>query len=135
MTTSTTKKPAARKPQDHQSKADRVFDEEHPPAGAELMRPVSDLRSQEIAEASAEIADLFAEVGIDLFDEDRKEVEIDSTPATLRVFGTLGSLLEKYSKDAEAFAKFDRGPGSSTRAADLAMWFLAELGKSDGSAS
>lgn len=149
MTTSTTavqttrdrspKKPTDRQP----SKSAIAQAEAQPPIGHSLLRPVVMLRSGEIADAQADILDLFGEVGIDL--ENMKdengdtptEVEVENSPHTLRVFGRLGTLLENFvdDEDKEEFIDLDRGPGAGTRMADLAMWYMAELGKSDSSAS
>ena len=131
---------APRKPQDRQaSKSEQLAAESAPAAGHELLTPVARLRSAENAEATASIVDLFAELGIDLNDrgDDAEEVEVDTSPATIRVMGRIGKLLESYVIDGqeEAFAELDRGYGAMTRMADLAMWYMGELGKSESSAS
>lgn len=150
MTTSTTavqttrdrspKKPTDRQP----SKSELAKAEANPPAGHDLIRPVAMLRSSEIANAQADILDLFKLVGIDLGNIEKdadgnpvEEVEVDNSPETLRVFGSLGNVLEAFvaPENLEAFADLDRGYGAGTRMAELAMWYMAELGKSDGSAS
>ena len=134
VSTQTTADRSPRKPQDRLPKKSEIMAaEQAPPVGADLMRPVSTLRSGEIAGAQADILELFAEVGIDL--ENPGEVEVETSPAVMRAFGRLGALLEGHSTDPDAFAELDRGPGSSQRMAELAMWYMGELGKSDSSAS
>lgn len=133
----TTRKTAPKKPQDRQvSKSEQLQADAKPPVGAELLRPVTELRSGEMATAQADILDLFTALGVDMdAAQAGEEISIETGPDTLRVFGKLGALLEGYSVDPEAFADFDRGPGSATRMAELAMYYMGELGKSDGSAS
>lgn len=129
-TTPTTKSLSPRKPQDRlPSKSEILAAESAPPVGHDLLRPVVTLRSGEMADAQASILDLFSELGIDMTADTEKTVEVENSPATVRIFGKLGSLLERYAVDAEAFADLDRGPGAGTRMAELAMWYMAELGK------
>lgn len=132
----TTKERSPRKPQDRlPSKSDQMKADSQPPAGHETLRAVATLRSGEMADAQADILDLFLELGIDLENTSEEKAEIENSPATLRVLGKLGAILENYAADADAFAEIDRGHGAGSRMADLAMWYMAELGKSVSSAS
>lgn len=132
--TDTKPKEARKQPADHLSKADRLRDEK--PAGWHTLRPITDLRSGEIAEAQAGILDIFEAVGIDMSSvKEGEELDIPATPEVVRAFGKLGSFLEAYAVDKDAFIKVDKGPGAQARIADLAMWYLAQLGESESSAS
>lgn len=133
----TTAARAPRKPQDRQaSKAEQLAAAAKPPVGHDTLRPVSDLRSGELATAQADIIDIFGEIGIDLTEENRgKDVEIETTPAVLRGFGKLGAYLEQYAADVPAFIEIDKGRGAQNRIAELAMWYLGQMGEADGSAS
>jgi len=125
------------KPQDHKrTKSDILADSTQPPTGADLLRPVEELRSGEIADAQADILQLFADIGIDLNSaQEGEEVSIETTPDTLRGIGKLGALLETFAVDKDAYAEFDRGRGAQGRVMELAMWYMGQLGESDGSAS
>jgi hypothetical protein len=125
----------AKRPTDRQKSADalRAEAKAERPDGADLLRPLDDLRSKEISEAQATIMELFEKMGIDINAArdagEEVKLEIDMTPDVIRALGDLSEMLEGYALDPEAFARWDRGPGSQNRATELAMWFLAQLGE------
>lgn len=126
-------RPAA---QDHlpkQSKADQIANSVEPPLGHDFLKPVESLRSGEIAAAQADMLDLFAAIGIDLANPG--EHEIETTPEVLRGFGSLGELLEKFCLNLEGYQALDTGKGAQGRVTELAMWYLGQLGESEGSAT
>jgi len=133
MTSSTTKTTATRaprKPADRAKPADQLRAEAlaESPAGWELITPVEELRSSQIADAQADLLELFEALGVDLSQPDR-EFELEMTAATIRKVGELGTVLQRYSVDEEAFIAFDRGKGAAERITQLSMWFLQELGE------
>lgn len=136
MTTPTTPKTTApRKPQDRKaSKSDVLQAQDAPPIGHDLLRPVSKLRSGELANAQADLIDIFATIGIDLTEARDETVEIETTPEVLRGIGRLGDFLESYADDLEGYIALDSGPGAQARISDLAMWFLGQMGESSSSA-
>lgn len=133
-TTPAGKTPARKTPTDRQpKKSDQISD--IPPIGHDTLKPVAELRSGQIAEATATLMELFEVIGINL-DKPDEEVEIETTPAVMRGFGKLGETLEQFTIDTDRYIKeVDTGTGSQQRVAALAMWYLARLGESDGSAS
>lgn len=129
-------KAVARKaPTDRKAPADKLRAEaaNEAPEGADLLRPITDLRSQEIAEAQAQLIELFESMGVDLeaAREAGEAVDIDVAmdAKTIRALGSLSTMLETYSVNPEEFAQWDRGPGSQERATNLAMWYLTALGE------
>lgn len=133
--TTATKATARKAPTDRKAPADKLRAEAlgEAPEGFELLRPITDLRSQEIAEAQAQLIELFENMGVDL-DAARKageavDIDVAMDAKTIRALGSLSTLLETYSLDAKKFADWDRGPGSQERATNLAMWFLTALGE------
>ncbi len=134
---SSTDTAAVRPPaQDHlpkQSKSDTIAELREKPLGWNILKPVETLRSGEIADTQADLLELFESIGIDL--QNPGEHEIETTPAVLRAFGKLGTVLEACATDKEAYAALDTGPGAQGRVADLAMWYIEALGESAGSAT
>jgi len=127
-----------RKPADHAvSKSDSMQAAEQPPEGHDLLVPVSKLRSGAVADIQADLLELFEEMGVDInkAGEDDAEQEVDTSPATLRALGRMGSLLEANAEDVEGYIALDTGKGAQQRVLTLAMWYLGQLGESDSSAS
>jgi hypothetical protein len=128
---------APRQPTDRQpSKADQIADETMGlPEGWDVLKPVIELRSAAIANAQADLLDLFEEIGVDLNAGSEVDQEIETSAATIRALGRMAEVLEKHTVDIPAFVKLDTGPGAQGRIMSLAMWYLTKLGESEGSAT
>lgn len=140
--------PPARKPQDRQpKKSDRLASRENPPTGHDLLKPVARMRSREQSTLSSKLTALFERLGIDFkaaaeaqkngVKQPEQEIDVRSSEA-LDALGDIGEVLEQYAIDDESRVKFielDTGAGANKRVLDLAMWYLAELGESESSAS
>jgi len=137
-----------RQPQDHQKPADVLRAEAlaDAPEGHELLRPVSHLRSAELADAQASLMELFEGLGVDfgalaekqaarengdeaVEDDTLADLDIEFSPAVIRAIGGLGTTLEKFAIDPAKFAEFDRGPEARQKVMDLGMWYLNAVGE------
>lgn len=137
------KPPVRKAPTDRQpSKADQLAAREaERPEGWELLKPVTDLRSGDVALAQASLMELFEEMGLDLTEQAKQakaakdageeipDVELEVNAKSIRAMASLGQLLEEYSIDAEAFAEFDTGEGALSRVISLAMYYVNALGE------
>jgi hypothetical protein len=131
-----------KKPQDHKApKSEQLAAEANPPTGAELLKPAHELPSWDRLDVTATLMESMKMLGIDLGatpeeGEEAPEFELDTEDVeSLRAIAKMQRSLLFAAKDQAKFTRFATGPDAISEVTELAMWFLGELGKSEGSAS
>lgn len=101
----------------------KSLEEEKPPAGAELLRPVQTLRSDERSLICADLLEPAEEAG---FLEDGK---VKTSAATMRAIGKMHAVLREAAVDQGEMDKFMRREDSFEAVTDLALWYVTQLTK------
>ncbi|WP_382307279.1 hypothetical protein [Herbiconiux sp. UC225_62] len=124
-----------KKPQDHlPSKSDQLAAEAAPPPGADLLKPVTSLPSWDRLDLTALLTEAFENLGINLEDEDNT-FEVTNDAKSLRALASMQRGLIPVAVNEEAYITFASGPNSVSEVTNLAMWYLAAMGESMGSAA
>lgn len=123
-----------KKPQDRlPKKSEQLAAEADIPAGADLLRPPTSLPSWDRLDLTALLTETFESLGVDL-DDEGAELELKTDAATLRAMAKMQRGLIPFARNEEEFIQFASGGDSITAVTELAMWYLAALGESMGSA-
>lgn len=111
------------------SPVEAEFDANHPPEGANLIRPVKTLRSFEQARLYGKLMG-----ALDVFSEDEDGNKRETTEEEqMEAMATMAELLDGLAVNHDDWVEFDSGPGAMKRTLAIATWYLARLGESEAS--